>query len=103
MQIWLPDLGGFHIAVNFMGAIGYFMKESRMEYILVESKICSWSTANKEMSENNYYQMLRCHTLVSEAIREKWLAFKNGSLLKALQYVFQSFQTRLTTIFFKTS
>ena len=77
MKIWLSDLGGIHIAVNFMGAIGYFMKESRMEEILVESKICGWGTANKVMSEKSTYQMLSCHTLVSEAIiRLKWLALK---------------------------
>ena len=68
MQVWFSDLGGFHITANFMGAIGYFMKESRMVDLLVESKICGWGTANKVMSEKNYYQMLRCHTLVSEAI-----------------------------------
>ena len=50
--------GGIRIAVNFMGAIAYFMKESRMEEILVESKICGWGTANKVMSEKSTYQML---------------------------------------------
>ena len=34
-----------------MGAIGYFMKESGMEDILVESKVCGRGTANKVMLE----------------------------------------------------
>ena len=43
-------LGGFYIAENFMGAIGYFMKESGIEDVLTESKVCGRGTANKVMS-----------------------------------------------------
>ena len=60
-----------------MGANGYFMKESGMEDILVESKVCGRGTANKVMSGKDYCQFLRCHTLLSEAmIRLKWLVFE---------------------------
>lgn len=70
-------LGGFHIAENFMGSIGFFMKESGIEDVLVESKICGRGTANKVISGKDYYQMLRCHSLVSEAmVRLKWGGFR---------------------------
>ena len=40
-------MGGFHIATNFMGAIGFLMKNSGIEDILAEAEICHHGTANK--------------------------------------------------------
>ena len=95
-------LGGFHIAENFMGAIGYFMKESGMEDILVESKVCGRGTANKVMSAKDYYQMLRCHTLVSEAmIRLKWLAFEKWLLVEGSEECLTELADTLDNIFSK--
>ena len=51
-------LGDFHIAENFLGAIGVFMKESGFEEMLVESKMYGKGTANKILSGKGYYQML---------------------------------------------
>ena len=50
------------------GAIGYFMTESGIEDVLVESVVRGRGTANKVMSGKDYYKMLRCHSLVSEAM-----------------------------------
>ena len=61
-------LGGFHIAENFMGCIDYFMKEGGIEDILSESGVCKRGTANKVIAGKDYYKMVRCHSLVSEAM-----------------------------------
>ena len=47
-------LGGFHIAENFMGAIGFFMKDSGLEEIMKDSGICRGGTANKILSGKGY-------------------------------------------------
>lgn len=39
--------GGFHIAQNFLGAIGHLMKATGMEDIMVEADVCLRGTANK--------------------------------------------------------
>ena len=77
-------VGGFHIAENFLGSIGFFMKDGGIEDILVESGVCKRGTVNKVISGKDYYKMLRCHSLVSEAMAglawdafEDWLA-ENG-------------------------
>ena len=61
-------LGGFHIAQNFMGCIGFYMKNSGIEEILAESEVCKRGTANKVIDGKDYYKMVRCHSLVSEAM-----------------------------------
>ena len=40
-------IGGFHVCVNFMGAIGYLMKGSGIEEILTESGVCKRGTAEE--------------------------------------------------------
>ena len=64
----IARLGGFHIAENYMGAIGYFMKGSGIEEILSESGVCLSGTANKVISGTDYYKMVRCHSLVCGAM-----------------------------------
>ena len=82
-------LGGFHIAEIFLGAIGFFMKESGFEDVLVESKICGKGTANKIISGKGYYQMLNCHFLMSEAmVRLKWEAFESWLIEEGLTECF---------------
>ena len=53
--------GGFHIVENFLGAIGFFMKESGFEDMLVESKICGKGTANKIIQAKD---IIKCLTVV---------------------------------------
>ena len=76
-------LGGFHIAQNFLGAIGFLMKESGIEDILVSSNICGRGTANKVMAGNDYYKMVRYHSGLSEAFfMLKWEAFEKWLVLE---------------------
>ena len=72
-------LGGFHIAENFLGTIGFFMKGSGIEDILSSLGIFGKGTINKIISGRDYYKMLFCHSIVSEAmIRIKWEAFEKS-------------------------
>ena len=43
-------LGGFYVAVNFMGTIGHLMKGSGTEGLLVESGACNKGTADKVLT-----------------------------------------------------
>ena len=61
-------LGGFHVAVTFMGVFGYLMKRSGIEELLVESSACDKGTTEKVLNGKDYYKMLRFHLLLSEAI-----------------------------------
>lgn len=49
-------LGGFHLAENFLGCIGFMMKEGGIEDILVEADICKRGTANKIIAGKDYYR-----------------------------------------------
>ena len=40
-------MGGFHIAQNFLGAIGHLMKATGIEDIMVAAEVCLRGTANK--------------------------------------------------------
>ena len=51
-------LGRFHIAENFLVAVGFFMRNSAIEDIFVESGICKCGTANKVISGKDYYKMI---------------------------------------------
>ena len=54
-------MGGFHIACNFITAIGYFMKSSGIEEILVETGICGPGTANiLQTSLHHLTHLLSC-------------------------------------------
>jgi len=70
-------LGGFHIAQNFLGSIGFLMKESGIEEVLVARNICGRGTANKVMAGKDDHKMVRSHSLLSEAFfMLKWEAFE---------------------------
>lgn len=80
-------MGGFHIAQNYLGAIGCLMKGSGIEDILVEADICLRGTANKIMSGKDYYAMLRAHSLINASMFglhweafERWLVNENRDL-----------------------
>jgi len=61
-------MGGFHIAQNFVGAIGHLMQATGIEDIMVEADICLRGTANKIIAGKDYYTMLRAHTVVHAAM-----------------------------------
>ena len=76
-------LGGFHIEENSLKSIGFFMKDGGIEELLTESGVCKSGTAHKVIAERDYYKMVRCHTLVSEAmVGLAWDAFEGWTLAK---------------------
>ena len=81
-------LGGFHICENFLGAIGFFVTNSGIENILAMSGVCKLGTANKVMAGQKYYQIVRCHSLMSEAmlrllwnVFQRWLNMEDQSVI----------------------
>ena len=71
-------MGGLHILMNFMGAIGHIMKCSGLEEVIYEAGILLEGTAKKVMSGKPYYKALAAHTLVLEAISILyWEAFED--------------------------
>ena len=46
-------LGGFHVAVNFMGTVGHLMKGSGIEQLLVEGSARNKGTADKVLNSVN--------------------------------------------------
>ena len=64
-------MGGFHIAMNFLSAVGFFMKETGIEDILVESGVCQAGTVNKILNGKDYYAMVHAHTIVESNF---WIA-----------------------------
>jgi len=70
-------MGGFHIAQNFLGAMGHLMQATGIEDIMVEANICLRGTANKIISGKDYYAMLRAHSMVHAAMFAlHWEAFE---------------------------
>ena len=43
---------------DFLGAVGFFMRNSGIEDIFVESGICKHGTANKVISGKDYYKII---------------------------------------------
>jgi len=71
-------MSGFHIAQNFLGAIGYLMRASGIEDLLVEAQVCLRGTADKIMSGKDYYAMLHVHSLEHAVMFQlHWEAFEN--------------------------
>jgi len=74
-------MGGFHIASNFLGALGKLFKSSGIETLVVEAKVFLGGTMNKLMAGKDYYKMVRCHTLVMSTMLELyWEAFESWTL-----------------------
>ncbi len=55
---------GFHIAQNFLGAIGYLMQATGIDDIMVAAEVCICRTANRVIFGKVYYAMLHIHTMV---------------------------------------
>ena len=74
-------MGGFHIANNFLGAIGCLFRSSGIEAVLVEADVFLAGTMNKLMSGKDYYSMVRCHSLMLSTMLELyWEAFEKWTL-----------------------
>lgn len=70
-------MGGFHILMNFFGAIGRLMEGTGLEQLMIEGGVCQPGTAKKIMGGNDYYQMLHAHSLVETAVMALlWEAFE---------------------------
>lgn len=62
-------LGGFHIAQNFLRTIGFFLKNSGFQELLLRSEICNTlNFAQGILNAKNFYKTIECHSLISEAI-----------------------------------
>ena len=69
-------LGTFHIAYNYIKAIGKYVKDSGMEEILGDSSVYGDGTAEKVMEGKHYARCLRAHFMMSEALwRKMWEMF----------------------------
>jgi hypothetical protein len=66
--------------------MGYLMKGTGFEDILVEAGIClRGTTANKIMAYKDYYAMLMAHSLVNAAMFElRWEAFELPTVTELL-------------------
>ena len=64
----LMRLGGFHVAVNFMGAVGYLMKGCGIQELLVEGSAYNKGTAEEVLNCKDYYKTFRFHLLLNKAI-----------------------------------
>lgn len=74
-------MGGFHIAMNFLGAIGHLMKETGLEDIMVEAGVCQPGTAKKLLDGKDYYAMVHAHFAVEQALFSLlWEAFEASAL-----------------------
>lgn len=69
-------LGGFHIAMNFMKAIGQYMESSGLGDAWVESGVFGETTANHMLAGNAYNKAIRGHKLTYESLwRILWPKF----------------------------
>ena len=92
-------LGGFHIAENFQGAIGNFMKGSGIEEVLYTSGVCAKGTINKVLNGKDYYKMIRCHLLVAEVMKRlKWEAFEDWLIEEGQAEILEPLAEHLNTL-----
>ncbi|EDO42601.1 predicted protein [Nematostella vectensis] len=69
-------MGGFHIALNFIAAIGKMFQDSSIEDLLIESGVFGCSTASSLLKGKSYNRGVRAHKLLLEALlRLQWRAF----------------------------
>ena len=60
-------MGGFHIALNFLGLIGKKYLDSGLGDLLIESGVYAAGTTAALMKGKSYNRGVRAHKLVSEA------------------------------------
>lgn len=61
-------MGGFHIILNFMGALGKMCDSAGLRELLVESGLYSETTASNIMKGKQYNRGIRAHKLILEAL-----------------------------------
>ena len=76
-------LGGFHLLMNYLGAVGKFISGSGLSDILVQSKVMLEGTVNKVLSGKGYYQAINAHTGCM-IIAMWWYAFEDFCIKKRL-------------------
>ncbi|GFS05157.1 hypothetical protein ElyMa_004674100 [Elysia marginata] len=95
----IPRLGGFHIAENFLKAIGSFMQNSGLENPMSESGLCGPGTANKVLSAKDYYQMLSFHSTVADGmLSAQWIAFEAEMKSSKINHVLEKLSILLPKI-----
>ena len=74
-------LGGFHLALNFMGAIGHIMQGTGLEQVLVEGRVCTTGVVKRIMAGKDYYDILQAYTIVQTAMFQlMWEEFETWLL-----------------------
>ena len=61
-------MGGFHVAMNFLGAIGHLMNETGLKDILTEATVCQPGTAKKIFGGKDYYAMIHAHSVAKQDV-----------------------------------
>ncbi|KAG0715583.1 hypothetical protein GWK47_011631 [Chionoecetes opilio] len=70
-------LGGFHIGMNYLKALGQHFKDSGLADILSESGVYTETTTNKIMEGKSWNRAVRAHKLLTEALwRQLWKAYQ---------------------------
>ena len=79
-------LGGFHQALNFMGAICKIFRGCGMEALIAEAGLCSEGTARKIFGDKaDYYQTLHAIRILNEATWQLlWEMFQDSSDVDAI-------------------
>ena len=69
-------MGGFHIALNFLGVIGHLYEGSGIEDIFIEAGLYGSNTVCRFLKGKMYNRGVRAHKLLFEALmRLQWRAF----------------------------
>ena len=78
-------LGGFHLLMNYLGAVGKFMTGTGLKEMLVKGGIILDGTANKILSGRGYYQSINAHMRAHETmVFLWWSAFEDFCLSKQI-------------------
>ena len=74
-------LEGFHMLMNFLGAIGKLMIDSGVEKIFVDAKVLLEGTAKKVMTRKGFYQATNSNVQLYESVLALWWqAFEDWNL-----------------------
>ena len=74
-------LGGFHLLMNYLGAVGKFMTGTGLKEMLVKGGVILDGTANKILSGRGYYQSINAHMRAHESmVFLWWYAFEDFCL-----------------------
>ena len=76
-------LGGFHLLMNYLGAVGKFMTGTGLKEMLMKGGIILDGTVNKILSGRGYYQSINAHMRAHETmVFLWWSAFEDFCLSK---------------------